>query len=127
MGKSSTTRTSAAINFQADFDVKCYDDRVEIEVDQTTLQIEQQGSDVYATFVAIVNMIDLENPNNRAIIRFDVRRFRLINLEKHYTCTASSDSTLVEKITSEDEEVRRKFYDIIDDWTKFELSVYAAD
>ena len=72
-------------------------------------------------------MIDLENPNNRAIIRFDVQRFRLINLEKNYKCTASSDSVLVEKITSEDEEVRRKFYDIIDDWTEFELHVYAAD
>lgn len=126
MGKSST-RTSATLNFQADLDVKCFDDRVEIEIDQTTLQIEQRGSDVYATFAAIANMIDLENPNNRAIIRFDVRRFRLINLEKHYTCTPSSDNALVEKITSEDEEVRRKFYDIIDDWTKFELNVYAAD
>lgn len=127
MSYKSTTRTSATLNFQADLDVKCYDDRVEIEVDQSNLQIEQQRSDVYATFVAYVNMIDLENPNNRAIIRFDVRRFRLINLEKHYTCTPSSDSALVEKITSEDEEVRRKFYDIIDDWTKFELHVYAAN
>lgn len=127
MSYKSSTSASATFNFAADLDVKCFDDRVEIEIDQSNLQIEQQGSDVYATFVAIVNMIDLENPNNRAIIRFDVRRFRLINLEKHYTCTASSDNTLVEKITSEDEEVRRKFYDIIDDWTKFELNVYAAD
>ena len=126
MGKSST-RTSATLNFQANLDVKCYDDEVEIEVDQTALQIEQQGSDVYATFVAIVNMIDLKNPNNRAIIRFDVRRFRLINLEKHYKSKPSSDNALVEKITSEDEEVRRKFYDIIDDWTEFELHIYAAD
>ena len=126
MGKSST-RTSATLNFQADLDVKCYDDEVEIAVDQSTLQIEQQGPDVYATFVAIVNMIDLKNPNNRAIIRFDVRRFRLINLEKHYRSKPNSDNALVEKITSEDEEVRRKFYDIIDDWLDFELYVYAAD
>lgn len=127
MGKSSTTKASAVFNFRADLDVKCYDDQVEIEVDQTKLIIEQLEDDAYATFVAIVNMIDLENPNNRAIIRFDVQRFRLINLEKNYKCTASSDSVLVEKITSEDEEVRRKFYDIIDDWTEFELHVYAAD
>ena len=127
MGKSSTTKASAVFNFRADLDVKCYDDQVEIEIDQTTLQIEQQGSDVYATFVAIVDMIDLENPNNRAIIRFDVRRFRLVNLEKHYKSKPNSNNSLVEKITSEDEEVRRRFYDIIDDWTEFELHVYAAD
>ena len=122
-----STSTSATLNFQADLDVKCYDDEVEIEVDQTTLQIENQGSDVYATFVAIANMIDLKNQNNRAIIRFDVRRLRLINLEKYYRSKPNSDNALVEKITSEDEEVRRKFYDIIDDWLDFELYVYAAD
>ena len=127
MSYKSSTSASATFNFQADLDVKCFDDQVKIEVDQSTLQIEQQGSDVYATFVAIMDMIDLENPNNRAIIRFDVRRFRLINLEKHYKCTPSSDNALVEKITSEDEEVRRRFYDIIDDWTEFELYVYASN
>lgn len=35
MGKSSTTKASAIFNFRADLDVKCYDDQVEIEVDQT--------------------------------------------------------------------------------------------
>ena len=127
MSYKSSTSTSATLNFQADLDVKCYDDEVEIAVDQSTLQIEQQGSDVYATFVAIVDMIDLKNPNNRAIIRFDVRRFRLINLEKHYRSKPNSDNALVEKITSEDEEVRRRFYDVIDDWTEFDLHVCAVD
>ena len=127
MGKLSTTRISATFNFQADLDVTCFDDRVEIEVDQSILQIENRDNGVYATFAAIVHMIDLSNPNNRAIIQFDVRRLRLSNLEKSYKCTVSSENVIVEKITSEDEEVRRKFYDIIDDWTEFELHVYAAD
>ena len=58
---------------------------------------------------------------------FDVRRLRLFNLEKHYKSRASSDNALIEKITSEDEEVRRRFYDVIDDWTEFDLHVYAAN
>lgn len=127
MRKSSTTRTSATFNFQADLNVECFDDRVEIEVDQSILRIENQGNDVYASFEALVIMTDLENPNHKAHIRIDVGRFRLFNLEKSYSYNASSESILVEKITSEDEEVRRKFYDIIDDWTEFELHVYAAD
>ncbi len=118
---------SATFNFQADLEVKCFDDDFDVEVEQSSLQIENQGSDVYATFTAIVAMIDHANPNNRALIRFDVRRLRLFNLEKHYKSRASSDNALIEKITSEDEEVRRRFYDVIDDWTEFELHVYAAD
>lgn len=127
MGKSSTTETSATFNFQADLNVECFDDRVEIEVDQSILRIENQGNDVYASFEALVIMTDLENPNHKAQIRFDVRRLRLFNLEKSYSCNASSDAVIVEKITSEDEEVRRKFYDIVDDWTEFDLNVYVAD
>lgn len=121
------TSASATFNFQADLEVKCFDDDFDIEVEQSSLQIENQGSDVYATFTAIVAMIDQSDSNNRAIIRFDVRRLRLFNLEKHYKFRASSDNALIEKITSEDEEVRRRFYDVIDDWTEFELYVYATD
>lgn len=127
MGKSSTTETSATFNFQANLNVECFDDRVEIEVDQSILRIENQGNDVYASFEALVIMTDSENPNHKAHIRIDVRRALLFSLEKTYSFNASSDSVIVEKITSEDEEVRRKFYDIIDDWTEFDLNVYVAD
>ena len=127
MSYKSSTSDSATFNFQADLSVECFDDRVEIEVDQSILRIENQGNDVYASFEALVVMTDLENPNNKAHIRFGVRRLRLFNLEKSYSCNASSDSVIVEKITSEDEEVRRKFYDIIDDWIEFDLNVYVAD
>lgn len=127
MSYKSSTSDSATFNFQADLSVECFDDRVEIEIDQSILQIENQGNDVYASFEASVIMTDLENPNHKAQIRFDVRRLRLFNLEKRYSCNASSDAVMVEKITSEDEEVRRKFYDIINDWTEFDLNVYVAD
>ena len=127
MGKSSTTRTSTTFNFKADLEVTCFDDRVEIEIDQSILRIENQGNDVYASFEALVIMTDSENPNHRAHIRIDVRRALLFSLEKTYSFNASSDSAIIEKITSEDEEVRRKFYDIIDDWTEFDLNVYVVD
>lgn len=127
MRKLSTTGTSATFNFQADLDVECFDDQVEIEVDQSILRIENQGNDVYASFEALAIMTDLENPNNKAYIRIDVRRALLFSLEKTYSFNTSSDAVIVEKITSEDEEVRRKFYDIIDDWTEFDLKVYVAD
>lgn len=127
MSYKSSTSDSATFNFQADLEVNCFDDRVEIEVDQSILRIENQGNDVYASFEALVIMTDSENPNHKAQIRFDVRRLRLFNLEKSYSCNASSDAVIVEKITSEDEEVRRKFYDIVDDWTEFDLNVYVAD
>lgn len=127
MSYKSSTSASATFNFQADLDVSCFDDRVEIEVDQSILRIENQRNDVYASFEALVIMTDSENPNHKAHIRIDVRRALLFSLEKTYSFNASSDSVMVEKITSEDEEVRRKFYDIIDDWTEFDLNVYVAD
>lgn len=126
MNSKTSALASATFNFRADLDVSCFDDRVEIEVDQSILRIENQRNDVYASFEALVILTDLENPNNKAHIRFGVQRLRLFNLEKSYSCNASSDAVIVEKITSEDEEVRRRFYDVIDDWTEFDLHVYAA-
>lgn len=127
MNSKTSASASATFNFQADLDVSCFDDRVEIEVDQSILRIENQRNDVYASFEALAIMTDLENPNNKAYIRIDVRRALLFSLEKTYSFNTSSDAVIVEKITSEDEEVRRKFYDIIDDWTEFDLKVYVAD
>lgn len=127
MGKSSTTKASAVFNFRADLEITCFDDNFEIEVEQTALQIDQTGTDVYASFEALAIMTDLKDQNNKAHIRIDVRRARLFSLEKTYSFNASSDSVTVEKITSEDEEVRRRFYDVIDDWTEFDLNVCAVD
>ena len=127
MSYKSSTSASATFNFQADLEVKCFDDEFDVEVEQSVLQIDQNGTDVYSSFEALVVLIDLKDLKNKAFVRLDVRQFRLFSLEKNYKFTASSDNAIVEKITSEDEEVRRRFFDVIDDWTEFELYVYAAD
>lgn len=127
MSYKSSTSASATFNFQADLEVKCFDDDFDVEVEQSVLHIDQSGTDVYASFEALVVLTDLDNPNRKAHIRIDTRRARLFSLEKTYSFTASSDAVLVEKLIAEDEEVRRRFYDVIDDWTEFELHVYAAD
>lgn len=127
MSYKSSTSASATFNFQADLEVKCFDDDFDVEVEQSVLQIDQNGTDVYASFEALIVLSELRNPNNKAFVRLDVRQFRLFSLEKSYKFTTSSDNALVKKITSEDEEVRRRFFDVIDDWTEFELHVYAAD
>ena len=126
MNYKSSESASTTFNFKADLEVECFDDNFEIEVEQSVLQIDQDGTDVYASFEALVVLTDLDNPNRKAHIRIDVRRFRLFNLEKTYSFTASSDAVLVEKLMAEDEEVRRRFYDVIDDWMEFDLHVYAV-
>ena len=127
MSYKSSTSTSATFNFDADLEITCFDDNFEIEVEQTALQIDQTGTDVYASFEALAIMTDLKDQNNKAHITIDFRRVLLFFLEKKYSYNASSDSVTVEKITSEDEEVRRRFYDVIDDWTEFDLNVCAVD
>lgn len=126
MSYKSSTEASKTFNFKADLEVECFDDHFSVEVEQSVLQIDQSGTDVYASFEALVVLTDLDNPNHRAYIRIDVRRALLFSLEKTYSFNASSDAVLVEKITSEDEEVRRRFYDVIDDWMEFDLRVYAV-
>ena len=127
MSYKSSTSASATFNFRADLNVKCFDDNFEAEVDQAFLHVEQQNAHVLASFEALVILTDLRDPKLQAHITIDTTRFRLSNLEKIYKFTASSDDVLIDKITSEDERVRRRFYDVIDDWTEFELHVYAAD
>lgn len=121
------TSASATFNFQADLEVKCFDDDFDVEVEQSVLHIDPKGTDAHASFEALVVLTDLKDPKNKAYIRLDVRRFRLFNLEKSLHFRASSDNAIIEKITSEDEEVRRRFFDVIDDWMEFDLHVYAAD
>ena len=126
MSYKSSTEASKTFNFKADLEVECFDDHFSVEVEQSVLQIDQSGTDAYASFEALVVLTDLDNPNHRAYIRIDLRRFLLFNLAKSYSFTASNSANLVEKITSEDEEVRRRFYDVIDDWMEFDLRVYAV-
>lgn len=126
MSYKSSTEASKTFNFKTDLEVECFDDNFGVEVEQSVLQIDQDGADVYASFEALVVLTDLTNPNQKAHIRIDVRRALLFSLEKTYSFTASSDAVMVEKITSEDEEVRRRFYDVIDDWMEFDLHVYAV-
>lgn len=128
MSYKSSTSASATFNFQADLEVRCLDDNFDFEVEQSALRIDRNGTDVYASFEALIVMLDQSNSNNRAIIHFDLSQLALSNLEKRHRCSAASHSVRIEKITSEDEEVRRRFYDAIEDWvTEFELHVYAAD
>lgn len=126
MSYKSSTETSKTFNFKADLEVECFDDNFGVEVEQSVLQIDQDSTDVYASFEALVVLTDLTNLNQKAHIRIDVRRALLFSLEKTYSFTASSDAVMVEKITSEDEEVRRRFYDVIDDWMEFDLHVSAV-
>ena len=127
MNWKTSASASTTFNFKADLEVRCFDDDFNIEVEQSLLQIDRIGNEVYASFEALVIMTDLKDPNNKAHIRIDVRRVRLFSLEKTYSFNASSDAVTVEKITSEDEEVRRRFYDVIDDWTEFDLHVCTID
>ena len=127
MNWKTSASASATFNFQADLEVKCFDDDFEAEIDQAFLHVEQQNAHVLASFEALVILTDLRDPKLQAHVTIDTTRFRLSNLEKIYKFTASSDDVLIDKITSEDEEVRRRFFDVIDDWTEFELHVYAAD
>lgn len=127
MNWKTSASSSATFNFRADLEVECFDDDFGIEVEQSVLQIDPKGTDAHASFEALIVLTDLNDPKNKAYIRLDARRFRLFNLEKSYSFTASSNEVVVEKITSEDEEVRRRFYDVIDDWTEFDLNVCAVN
>ena len=97
MNSKTSALASETFSFRADLEVECFDDNFDIEVEQSALQIDKNGSDVYASFEALVILTDLENPNNKAHIRFGVQRLRLFNLEKSYSCNASSDAVIVER------------------------------
>lgn len=119
---------SRPVIFKADFLMRCSTDFFEIEIERSILQIERNDSSFIASFEALIVLIDLSNRNNRAIVRFDVRQLDLSNFENHFRCSASKEHVSIEMITSEDEEIRRRFYDVIEDWmTEFELHVYTAD
>jgi hypothetical protein len=122
-------RASIVLAFNADLEIVCKDDRVEFEINQSSLKIEKDGDDFYASFEAIISLIDVTDPSAQTIVQLYAEKIRLMikYLEANRVYNAADDNVRIEKITTEDEETREKFYDILKDSIKFVLNIRVED
>ena len=122
-------RASIVLAFNADLEIVCKDDRVEFEINQSSLKIEKDGDDFYTSFEAIISLIDITDPSAQMIVQLYAEKIRLMikYLEANRVYNAADDNVRIEKITTEDEETREKFYDILKDSIKFVLNIRVED
>lgn len=122
-------RASIVLGFNADLEIICDDDRVEFEVEQSSLEIEKEDDEFYASFESIVSLIDVTDPSVQMIVRLYAEKIRLMikYLEADRIYNSADDNITIEKISSEDEETRERLYDILNDSVKFILHIRVED
>lgn len=62
-------RASIVLGFNADLEIVCYDDRVESEINDSSLKIEKDGDEFYASFEAMISLIDVTDPSAQMLVR----------------------------------------------------------
>lgn len=122
-------RASIVLAFNADLEIVCYDDRVEFEINDSSLKIEKDGDEFYASFEAMISLIDVTDPSAQMFVRLYAEKIRLMikYLEADRIYNAADDNVRIEKITTEDEETRERFYDILKESTKFIVHIRVED
>lgn len=122
-------RASIVLGFNADLEIVCYDDRVEFEINDSSLKIEKDGDEFYASFEAMISLIDVTDPSAQMFVQLYAEKIRLMikYLEADRIYNAADDNVRIEKITTEDEETRERFYDILKESTKFIVHIRVED
>lgn len=122
-------RASIVLGFNADLEIVCYDDRVESEINDSSLKIEKDGDEFYASFEAMISLIDVTDPSAQMFVRLYAEKIRLMikYLEADRIYNAADDNVRIKKITTDDEETRERFYDILKESTKFIVHIRAED
>ena len=92
-------RASIVLAFNADLEIVCKDDRVEFEINQSSLKIEKDGDDFYASFEAIISLIDVTDPSAQMIVQLYAEKIRLMikYLEANRVYNAADDNVRIEK------------------------------
>lgn len=98
MGKIFTTETTDTINVAMAVEPRCYDDRYTAEVQSASLKVWNEGTRLFCSVKATLEIIDTENPRNTATILLEESKIALQTLSKDITYRGDSSFITVESI-----------------------------
>lgn len=123
MNNTIQVETSSVFNFNAEITDQCRCDQFETEICESELNIWNEGSKVFMSIRLTIEIVDVDNVSNRAIVTLERDKVRLESLKRDLMYTGRNTDILLERISSEDEEVIERFKEFISS-TMFEFLVH---
>lgn len=123
MSKTIKIETSSTFNFNADVVDQCHCSQFETEICESDLTVWNEGNKIFMSISLMIEIVDVDNVANRAVVTLEQNKVRLESLERDQMYTGRNTDIILERISSNDEEVVERFKDFISS-TMFEFLVH---
>lgn len=123
MSKTIKIETSSVFNFNADVVDQCHCSQFETEICESDLTIWNEGNKIFMSISLMIEIVDVDNVANHAVVTLERNKVRLESLERDQMYTGRNTDIVLERISSNDEEVVERFKDFISS-TMFEFLVH---
>lgn len=123
MSKTIKIETSSTFNFNADVVDQCHCSQFETEICESDLTVWNEGNKIFMSINLMIEIVDVDNVANHAVVTLERNKVRLESLERDQMYTGRNTDIILERISSNDEEVVERFKDFISS-TMFEFLVH---
>lgn len=123
MSKTIKIETSSTFNFNADVVDQCHCSQFETEICESDLTVWNEGDKIFMSISLMIEIVDVDNVANHAVVTLERNKVRLESLERDQMYTGRNTDIVLERISSNDEEVVERFKDFISS-TMFEFLVH---
>ena len=114
MGKLFTTETTDTINAAMSIAADCFDDRYTAEVQSAELKVWNEGTRLFCSVKATLEILDLEMTRNSAIVVVEESKIALPSLSKDITYRGKDDFVTIESIDARDNVAKNLVEGMID-------------
>lgn len=123
MSKTIKIETSSTFNFNADVLDQCHCNQFETEICESDLTVWNEGNKIFMSISLMIEIVDVDNVANHAVVTLERNKVRLESLERDQMYTGRNTDIVLERLSSNDEEVVERFKDFISS-TMFEFLVH---
>ena len=123
MGKLFTTNTSDTINVEMSIVADCFDDRYVAEVQSAEVKVWNEGTRLFCSVKATLEISDTEDPRNTAIVLVEESKVALPSLSKDITYRGDDDHVAVESISASNDQTKELIKDMIDRWLEIYVRI----
>ena len=114
MGKIFTTDTTSSINVAMTVEPVIYDENYTAEVQSAELKVWNEGTRLFCSVKATLEILDLEMTSNSAIVVVEESKIALPSLSKDITYRGKDDFVTIESIDARDNVAKNLVEGMID-------------
>lgn len=123
MGKIFTTETTDSINVAMTVEPDCFYDRYTAEVQSADLKVWNEGTRLFCSVLAEIEIVDSESSREIATVSIAERKVALPFLSKQITYSTNDDFTSIEFISAFDLNAQDNIRDVLDKWLEIYVNI----